>query len=66
MNGQVAAESYLGSVPTMVSMVVVAALHHIGVSDMACAAVAAAIIIPGTTALVLLMRHWRKQDGEKR
>ena len=50
MNGQVAAESYLGSVPTMVSMVVVAA----------------AIIIPGTTALVLLMRHWRKQDGEKR
>ncbi len=64
MNGQVAAESYLGSVPTMVSMVV-AVLHHIGVSDMACAAVAAAIIIPGTTALVLLMRHWRKQDREK-
>lgn len=65
MNGQVAAESYLGSVPTMVSMVVVAVLHYIGVSDMACAAVAAAIIIPGTTALVLLMRHWRKQDREK-
>ena len=65
MNGQVAAESYLGSAPTMVSMVVVAVLHHIGVSDMACAAVAAAIIIPGTTALVLLMRHWRKQDREK-
>ena len=65
MNGQVAAESYLGSVPTMVSMVVVAVLHHIGVSDMTCAAVAAAIIIPGTTALVLLMRHWRKQDREK-
>ena len=65
MNGQVAAESYLGSVPTMVSMVVVAVLHHIGVSDMACAAVAAAMIIPGTTALVLLMRHWRKQDREK-
>ena len=63
MNGQVAAESYLGSVPTMVSMGVVAV--HIGVSDMACAAVAAAIIIPGTTALVLLMRHWRKQDREK-
>jgi len=46
MNGQVAAESYLGSVPTMVSMVVVAVLHHIGVSDMACAAGAGRAITP--------------------
>ena len=53
----------LVATPISIGIVAGAVLHHIGMSDVACVTAGAAIAVPG--AIILLMRYWRKQDGEK-
>lgn len=52
----------LVATPISIGIVAGAVLHHIGMSD----AAGAAIAVPGAIiTYILLMRYWRKQDGEK-
>ena len=56
----------LVATPISIGIVAGAVLHHIGMSDVACVTAGAAIAVPGAIiTYILLMRYWRKQDGEK-
>ena len=56
----------LVATPISIGIVAGAVLHHIGMSDVACVTAGAAIAAPGAIiTYILLMRYWRKQDGEK-
>ena len=56
----------LVATPISIGIVAGAVLHHIGMSDVACVTARAAIAVPGAIiTYILLMRYWRKQDGEK-
>ena len=56
----------LVATPISIGIVAGAVLHHIGMSDVVCAAIGAAIAVPGAVIIhILLMRDLRKQDDEK-
>ena len=66
MGDRAIAGGALLSAPGMIATVTTAILHHIGMSDVACVTAGAAIAVPGAIiTYILLMRYWRKQDGEK-
>lgn len=65
MGDRALATGGLVAMPIAVGIVVGILLHHIGMSDVACAAIGAVIAVPGAVIThILLMRDLRKQDGE--
>ncbi len=66
MGDRAIAGGALLSAPGMIAIVTTAILHHIGMSDVVCGVVGMIIAVPGVIiTYILLMRYWRKQDGEK-
>lgn len=67
MAGKAGIVGGLVAVPINIGIIVAALSHYIcGMSDMWCVSIGAAIAVPGAViAHILLMRYWRKQDGEK-
>ena len=66
MGDRVIALAGLTTMPMLIGIVVSILLRHIGMSDVACAAIGAAIAVPGAVIIhILLMRDLRKQDDEK-
>ena len=68
MAGKAGIVGGLVAVPINIGIIVAVLSHYIcGMSDMWCVSIGAAIAVPGAViAHILLMRYWRKQDGEKR
>lgn len=57
---------FLAAVPISIGIAVGVILRHIGMSDVVCGVVGMIIAVPGAIiTYILLMRYWRKQDGEK-
>lgn len=55
----------LTAMPIAAGIVVGVTLRYIGMSDVACLVIGAAIAVPGAiTVSILLMRYLRKQDDE--
>ena len=64
--GRLVVGSFLNMMPIAIGILVGAVLRRVVKSDALCFALVIAISIPGgLLAHNLLMRYWRKQDGEK-
>lgn len=66
MGDRVIALAGLTTMPMLIGIVVSILLRHIGMSDVVCATIGAAIAVPGAIAVyALLMRDLRRQDDEE-